>query len=336
MDEPVKTDADVLIVSTDSRSMNKQHALNVVASVTKQVALLNPGHVYKKTDSVMRGYIADELKLQMAILGLKKSLLLPANPSLGRTVSDGRYYVNNVEIDKTGFANDPEFPVQSSDIRKILGNAEICFLQKGDTVVSGINMADVQSTNDLQYWAGNIDGDILPAGAGDFFEALLGKRWPKAAKSNRPSICLPHLYVRGTAFAKTTGSQYMAFLTAELIKENAIEKWLLSAEAILNHHQKLVIAFDHTISSITFDAFELRNKMAGYVRSLIEKYPVSDILIEGGSTATSVLKALGLKSFEAIYEWERGVVQMKAGQLNITVKPGSYNLPEEIRLLYKN
>ncbi len=68
------SNADVLIVSTDSRSLNRVNALEKTGDVLKQVLKLNPAWVYKKIDSVLRGYVVDELKVQMNSMKKKQSI----------------------------------------------------------------------------------------------------------------------------------------------------------------------------------------------------------------------------------------------------------------------
>ncbi|HTH31483.1 MAG TPA: four-carbon acid sugar kinase family protein, partial [Lacibacter sp.] len=116
----VATDADVLIVSTDSRSLNKQAALQVTEQRLKEVLQLNPTFIYKKIDSVLRGYVLDELQLQMRLQKKSTAIVLPANPSLQRTISNQQYFVQGKPISETGFANDPEFPAKSSFIKTLL------------------------------------------------------------------------------------------------------------------------------------------------------------------------------------------------------------------------
>ena len=59
-----------------------------------------------------------------------------------------------------------------------------------------------------------------------------------------------------------------------------------------------------------------------------------EIFIEGGSTAAAILEELNIKNLAPINELERGVVRMIANDLFITVKPGSYELPQQIKELY--
>ena len=62
--------AEVLVISTDSRSMKKEAALSVVERITLQALQMKPDFVYKKIDSVLRGFVSEELTLQLNIFGL--------------------------------------------------------------------------------------------------------------------------------------------------------------------------------------------------------------------------------------------------------------------------
>jgi D-threonate/D-erythronate kinase len=76
--------------------------------------------------------------------------------------------------------------------------------------------------------------------------------------------------------------------------------------------------------------------MATAVKRVIEKTGVKDVFIEGGSTAAEIINELGITQLLPIEEWQRGVVRMKAGELFITVKPGSYDLPSQIKTIYSS
>jgi hypothetical protein len=59
----------------------------------------------------------------------------------------------------------------------------------------------------------------------------------------------------------------------------------------------------------------------------------TDIIIEGGATAYTVLERLGISSFDVEYEYSPGVVCLSHGNMRIILKPGSYpwgNLFEEL------
>jgi uncharacterized protein YgbK (DUF1537 family) len=104
----------LFVVCTDSRSMNKENARSVSDRVAKEVRSMAPDRVYKKIDSVFRGHVLDELKCEMKQLGLKRALIIGANPSLGRTIRDGKYFINGELISETDFGTDPEFAITDS------------------------------------------------------------------------------------------------------------------------------------------------------------------------------------------------------------------------------
>ena len=59
------------------------------------------------------------------------------------------------------------------------------------------------------------------------------------------------------------------------------------------------------------------------------------MLIEGGSTAHSVIQKLGWQSFTPIEELAQGIVRMKVegrDDLHLTLKPGSYEWPAAWKL----
>lgn len=342
MDEVIHDAEDVIIISTDSRSKKLMEALTIVGNITKEAVKLKPDWVYKKIDSVLRGFVTEEAAVQMRLLGLDKCVLIPANPSLGRTIKNGTYFINEVDIAQTEFADDPEFPVSSSDVKSILRNRNINLLKKGNVIENGLNIAEVESTGDVNDWADKVGSDCLPAGSGDFFNALLKRNLHQQKLNISPEIRTPHLYVCGTASVKSNtllrnlNYNVVAYITAEMVAANkAGSQWIQEAGKILKSHQKLIIAFDPSINSCHFNAVDLRNAMATIVKNVIDKFSFREILIEGGSTASAIFAMLEIKKVNPVYEWSRGVLLMKAEDLNVVVKPGSYQLPEEIIKLYE-
>src|SRR5688500_7067066 len=90
-----KTDADLLVISMDSRSMNKADAIRKASETTAALLALQPEYIFKKVDSALRGYVAEEIAAHLKILQLKKAVLIPANPVLGRKIVNGIYLLNN-------------------------------------------------------------------------------------------------------------------------------------------------------------------------------------------------------------------------------------------------
>ncbi|MCH5720199.1 four-carbon acid sugar kinase family protein [Niabella hibiscisoli] len=202
LDGSLQGDADVYIISSDSRSMKKDEALRAVKSATIAAASQKPHLLFKKIDSVLRGYVADELNVQMELLGVNKALILPANPSLGRTIRNGQYFIDGIKISETSFAKDPEFAILSSGVVDMLGSpAKI--LEKGEELEDGLNIASAATTEEVDRWAAEVNASCIAAGSGDFFDALLKRRYSKNTNTGQPLLSNAHVYVSGTSFAKS-------------------------------------------------------------------------------------------------------------------------------------
>ncbi|MDZ7765874.1 MAG: four-carbon acid sugar kinase family protein [Melioribacteraceae bacterium] len=163
------SEADLLIIATDTRSLRKEEAYKEVYEITKQLKNANCEFIYKKTDSVFRGHIYQELSAMLEANEFTKALLVPANPSLGRKIEDGIYYIDNLFLHETNFSDDPEFALTTSDVTKLIKS-------DGDIIVSlsspngeikngGITIGEAVSENDLEKWAGKVKPEILPQAA---------------------------------------------------------------------------------------------------------------------------------------------------------------------------
>jgi uncharacterized protein YgbK (DUF1537 family) len=329
----ISTDADVLIISTDSRSLTKKEALKVTADAVRRIVQLKPVLIYKKIDSVLRGYVLDELKVQMELCGVNKAFIMPANPSLGRTIVAGKYFIDGKQINETGFVADPEFPVISSSVHKILDDDSVKVLKlTKELPANGIVVGEAKNENDINEWAKKLDNSWILAGAGDFYTALLNKRYQEQ-KLHKFHLLQPHLYVCGTSFKER--KEFINEISEELncvayMGGRVDKKWINKTADIIKKNGKAVIAIKETTAS----ALTLRTVMSKAVREILKRKTVKEIFIEGGSTAAAILQELDIKKLLPVNELQRGVVRMKVNDLFITVKPGSYKIPEQIKRLY--
>ena len=325
--------SDVLIIYTDSRSLKKKEALKVTADAVRKIVHLKPDLIYKKIDSVLRGYVLDELKVQMELSSRNKVFIMPANPSLGRTIIAGKYFIDGKQINETGFVADPEFPVTNSTISKIVNDDSVKVLKHTEFLpASGMMVGEAKNENDINEWAKKLDNSWVLAGAGDFYTALLNKRYQKQTL-NEVQLLQPHLYVCGTSFKER--KEFIKEIGEELncvsyMAGKVDQEWINKTVAILKKNGKAVIAIKETDVS----ALALRTAMSKAVREILKRKAVKEIFIEGGSTAAAILHELDIKKLSPVNEMERGVVRMKVNDLFITVKPGSYKIPEQVRELY--
>lgn len=296
---PERSEVDLLVIAADTRSKDVAAAVADMLEITRRVRELGPELVYKKTDSVLRGHVVAELRVHMEVLGFKQALLIPANPALGRVIRDGFYFVNGVPVHETAFATDPEFPVRSSDVREMLGEG---FSE------SGIIVGEAQTMDDLRAWAGRVEPGMLLAGAAGFFSALLGK--PR-----------PVLFVSGTTYDKSR-ERIRQLKDVVYMPAFPDEAWVLQVIDLLRQREKVVVAIADVAEGVT--ALELRTNMAWAIGRVLAAVLVSELIIEGGSTAYAILEQAGLHHFSPAAELGPGMIRMRAGNIYVTVKPGSY------------
>ena len=138
------------VIATDTRSMSEAEA----AAETKHISAAfgspkGKGVIFKKTDSALRGHVIAELTALMEATGYERAIYLPANPSKGRIIRNGIYYIKEVRgekqevrevpLNETDFSLDPEFPARTSVLRERFPDAES----------KGIIMPDAESEEDI-------------------------------------------------------------------------------------------------------------------------------------------------------------------------------------------
>jgi D-threonate/D-erythronate kinase len=352
--ENLHSTADLLVISADTRSMEKMQAVKTMSNLTSLVKKMRPALIYKKVDSVMRGHVIAELSAQMKVLELPRALLVPANPRLGRTIFNGNYFIHDRPIHLSSFSSDPEFPIVDSRVLNMLGgnSVQIQVKKKEEELPeTGIAVGEASTTRDVEGWAAKADRkNMLLAGAADFFEAILARTHVYGSLHAEPNKTEPgstYLFVCGSTFDKSRQLindikkhggpvSYMPLSIANAIQSsgNQYNEWCSEVVKLLSEKGKAIIAIDErTTESDKTSAKDLREKTAVIVSRIMKRVAVSELIIEGGSTASAIIRNLGFTNFFPVHDYTPGVVRMKvAGQENLhfTLKPGSYNWPDQV------
>jgi D-threonate/D-erythronate kinase len=344
----LSTTAGLLVIATDTRSKSEAEAVETMEQITKDLLQLNPAFIFKKVDSVLRGYVVPEISAHLRALGLEKALLVPANPALGRTIENGVYLINGTPISETAFSADPEFPAKDSDVLKLLKAGAAVQVRKysNSALENGITVAEVKSEDDLYQWAQSDLKDVFPAGASGFFKAVLktANLNSEFHSYNNEVLSGLALYVIGSAFAKSedfvkelqNAGAPVSYLPESIINDKSNKnEFNIYCDAIcnlINRYRQAIIAIDsQTVGSVS--ASELRAIMASIVKQVFSKVQVNELIIEGGSTASAVLNDLKIESLEPVHQYATGVIRSKVigtENLYVTLKPGSYNWPNQV------
>lgn len=351
-------EADVRVVATDSRSGTVDGALRVHRLMAGKILAGAETLVFKKTDSVLRGYVVQELKALMLAAGKSTVLLQPANPLAGRCIREGKYYIDNVPLEDTGFSTDPDFPAHSSDVKELLDErSSSADKQSVFPIITGENEAflhkaiyvpDCSSVDELSDVLNSWTPDVLLAGSAAFFEQVLLRitgakqvvETPVADIKSRFLVVCGTAHPKGREFLdrlKTETDCPVRFFPQQFLKEKISEGefslWTKSLVPDWKWSKKMAISLSPVKISFVDSSSELRRRMNVVVGELVKNAPVRELLIEGGATAYSVLNFLQWKTLIPEQELEPGVIRMRVGRrpsLFLTIKPGSYSWPSGI------
>jgi D-threonate/D-erythronate kinase len=343
-------DSDVLVVNTASRIVDKEIARMINKKAMDYILTLNPEWVFKKTDSVLRGHVLTEISAILEVGKLKKCLLIPANPGLGRTIVNGKYYIENREIAKTSFANDPDYPSTTSDVLELLGTydkTETAFLTESRQLpASGVFIGEVRDGESISNWARLIDSQLLPAGAAEFFTQILQEKgYQFQADSGQLSADYGKtLFVCGSSHqnsrlaveqAARQGAQ-ISYLPEDLLyrmDNHLLEKWQWDIKAIFKKSDKVILTVSGE-SKITKEiARRIQNIFGRTIALLLLGMNLNTLVIEGGETAQEITKRLQINCFYPNGLLAAGVVELqtkKENPVTVIIKPGSYAWPESL------
>lgn len=320
------------VIATDTRSMSEAEA----TAETKRISATfgspkSKEVIFKKTDSALRGHVVAELTALMEVTGYERAVYLPANPSKGRIIRNGIYYINDVPIHETDFSFDPEFPARTSVLRERFPNAE----------AHHIIMPNAENEEDIRNAIAEYDdGKTIFAGAADLFNAMIGMGCGRLkesiakhpipiiqAKNNSlfESVALQSLILCGSTQSKPLELGIPVAPMPQEIYDGSNDLSLWDTTAYEQEQHSLILTIPHTHRTGKEVAVHLRTVMAKITKQLVTKHCPKHLIIEGGATAWATLQTLGWTEFTITAQLAPGVVQMRATNgVFVTLKPGSY------------
>ncbi|RIA45539.1 uncharacterized protein YgbK (DUF1537 family) [Hephaestia caeni] len=348
------TTSDVLVIATNMRSIGRTDASKESARLTAGLMALQPRMIFKKVDSVLRGHIGPELGSMMEAQGKSRALLVPANPSLGRTIEDGIYFVSGTPIAESGFAADNAVATGSSRVVDILqerGYPDLaCFdIDDYGGAGDGIAIGNTRTPADVAAWAEKVTDDVVPAGAADFFSALLDRLRPSAGAPSGAPISFKaakSLYVCGSRFPASGQAVRTAAANGHCVAyvpdaiyfdrdfdPDLIEAWAEDVVRAFERYDDVILFAPQSTRGVGFAGSDVTRVLARCVARVFDRAAPDELMIEGGATAQAVMEALNIETLLPVQALSAGVTRMRvAGRdgLHVTMKPGSYSWPSVI------
>jgi len=272
-------DTDILAVSTESRNIDKEDAVDIVLNISEKLNKeLNIDNFYKKIDSTLRGHAGLEIVAVLEAVKQDAAIIAPAYIDEGRSTIGAYQLLNGIPIERTQSALDPKAPIYESYIPDILKrdlNSNIhslidviglnvvtkgagpIILKIKDLIQKGkkLIVIDAMSNTDLEQIALAINKsefNILPCGSAGLANAINKVRNPKDEENHIEHIPnLPRLIVSGSA-TKLTEYQILKLkeeknniffvdLTIENIVNGINEKMIEEITSKLNENIDVVI-----------------------------------------------------------------------------------------------
>jgi uncharacterized protein YgbK (DUF1537 family) len=343
-----ETDKDLVVIDTATRSMDVNDVEKLFRDVLSKISNFKTDWVYKKTDSLLRGHVVAELLICKEYLNTNQILLVPENPSAGRTVKNGLYYIDGVLLEHTEFARDPEYPRQISDIKTMLAEIPVKdFHFVSDQKLPegpGVFFGEADDSKDMIGLARLVNDVILPAGGSEFFSTILQTKGYQIRKDElyeyqRRKI---RLFVSGSASQQSrqsrlrlNGSKIVMCPAPDDLTESdrSVNDWQDAILSAFKSSDQVAAYINQPVVTDMDVARQLLNRTAGCISKVIANMHIDELIIEGGATASAIIRKMNWNRLIPFYEFETGVVAVRISDhqdITLIIKPGSYPMPELI------
>lgn len=334
----VDSSLDIIIIDMDSRALNIKSAFEKVKSISDKVYMAYPNaRFFKKVDSTLRGQIVSELEAHLNAIPFESILLLPNNPTSGRMIRNGKYYIQSTPLHKTQLASDPDFPRYSNTINTLFEWKDVSFpythlhIGKKAPQKPFICTADISATKDINDRLKRINTKDLVCGSGETFRAFvnhLGIAQKPIKLENE--VCEYTVLINGSTVKNKIEKNFLdenkipTFILPA--KETDLEEWVLDLFKVMKTHKFIAIYPDAKPKQNSKWILSQLSKIMTFLFKHLRNKSLQ-LLMTGGATATAVLEASGSGQYQIIKEEASGVVTSKDAQnehIKMTTKPGSY------------
>ena len=356
----------VVAVNTDSRHVSAKEAQLRMKTVLDFANSWQIPYCYKKIDSTLRGNVAAELDILRTRLGAGKIMLVPANPSMGRTVEQGLIFVQGKPLAGSVYAEDPMEPTRENSIirtlqrqidspyhqltrenlQKYQTDQQNLFQEEGCYIFDTSSEQDLLQIGRLLFRENQMK---ILAGSGGFATILPLFIEFEINSTHSLQKSKRRLFINGSLnpvahqqiqwarcqtipvrVLKPPRSNHKEFELHE--NTNALLNWLQKAYqkndmAVLTTPSQEMLR-DSSIA-LRDDEVKWRKYLESLIASLLEKIQIEVLVIFGGDTALTILKALQYKRLQALSEIIPGVALLKPlngmrKPIYIVTRPGGF------------
>ncbi len=340
-------EAQVLVVDTETRHLPASEAGGIVAGLTGRARRAGIRHIYKKTDSALRGNIGAELAAVLKASGCRSLPFLPAFPQAGRITRGGIHYVDGVPVTESPFGIDPFEPVKHAAVTELIAEQSdvpaksFPALSEEDSIPQeeGILIFDAADPEDLRRTGRRLldeDGLSIMAGCAGFGSVLPGllgiaSDTPRPIPELDPRLLVVCGSVNPITVSQLDRAESAGFSRLRLTPRQKLEPDYWESEEgkeALARIEEMLASNPHCIietndrggnqptadyaAGLGLDREALRVRIAGslghLVGSIFTSPSLGTLLLTGGDTLLQCMNCVGVKELEPLCELERGVV----------------------------
>lgn len=326
----VDGDVQVLVVDARSRHLAPQQAHDAVFGVVRRALDAGFTHIYKKTDSALRGNVGAELAAVLDAAGAQSIAFFPAFPKMGRVTRGGVHYTDGVPVAESVFGQDPFEPVRHSRLSDVIGeqtHRPVITHRVGDGGFSGagIHVYDAQTDDDLRRGAQALrqTGQLrLLAGCAGFAAFLpqvlampLERRQAPRLRGKLLTVCgsVNPIAIRQLDEAERAGALRVRLTPEQKLTEGwaqspegrqTIGRWLCQIKQAPNAIVECGVddrtSTDECAARLGLSLEQTRRRIAdamgGVLGQLLDMGLERDLLVTGGDTLLAFMERVGQKT----------------------------------------
>lgn len=339
----IEKTVEVLVMVTETRHLQPQKAYEIVYSTAHRAFQAGIAHIYKKTDSALRGNIGSELIALMDATGVDTIPFLPAFPKLDRVTREGIHYIDGVPVAQSVFGQDPFEPILNSAVADILGQqTKVPVLihprmEEYRIPNPGIQVFDAETDTDLKHIGKKLGLEQLrfSAGCAGFATVLADMLNLKGPTPKIPELedilfiaCgsvnpvtisqmkaaqehgFPHVHLKPVQ--KLESSWVDSKAAGECIhswqaQASAKRQFILDVNDPEGCEDTDIYAREHNLTTEQLRVL-ISDNLAALIKRMLDDGLKATLLCTGGDTLMSLMQAIGISKLTPICEMETGVV----------------------------
>ncbi|XME01605.1 four-carbon acid sugar kinase family protein [Lachnospiraceae bacterium C1.1] len=149
----------VLVMDSETRHLDADTAYSNIRNIADRAFRSGIRHIYKKTDSALRGNLGAELAALLDASGESILSFIPAFPKMNRITRDGIHYIDGTIVSDSVFGKDPFEPVCSGNIAELIRKDRL--VRTANTnVAEGERVINDRSEPEILIWDAETDEDL--------------------------------------------------------------------------------------------------------------------------------------------------------------------------------